>query len=297
MKRKELGALLLLAALWGAPFLFYRVAAPVLGPIVLVCLRVALAGAALLVYATATRRTSNWQSRLRAFLVLGALNAAIPYVLIATAELHITASLATILNATTPLFTAVVAAVRLGERLTARTVLGLLLGVAGVAVLVGWSPLPLDPVLILAVAACLTAALSYALAGVFAKTAFAGTPPLTLAIGQQVGASLLLLPFALPIAAAGKTAFHPSAAVVASVLGLALLCTSLGYLLYFFLIESVGPTRTLSVTFLMPGFGVLWSVLFLGETVGAGTFAGLGLILASIFLVTGHRPSPDRAAV
>jgi drug/metabolite transporter (DMT)-like permease len=170
----------------------------------------------------------------------------------------------------------------------------LLLGLAGVAILVGWSPLPVDPLLILSVGACLTAALSYALAGVFAKTAFAGTPPLTLAVGQQVGASLLLLPIALPLAATEKTDRHPAAGVVVSVLGLAVLCTSLGYLLYFFLIDRVGPTRTLSVTFLMPGFGVLWNRLFLGETAGAGTFVGLGVILAGVFLVTFGATPPRR---
>jgi drug/metabolite transporter (DMT)-like permease len=257
--------------------------------VVLACLRVTLAGAGLLLYAVALRRSVALRARWRAYLVLGALNGAIPYSLIAAAELHLTASLAVILNGTTPLFTALVAALWLRERLTARMVVGLLVGVGGVAILVGWSSLPLDRVLLLSVGASLAAALSYGLAGVQAKTAFGRTPPLTLAIGQQVGAALLLLPFALPLAVVNAPANRLSPGVVAAVVALALLCTSLGYLLYFYLIVSVGPTRTLSVTFLMPVFGVLWGVLFLHESVRPGTFVGLGVILASVLLVTGLR--------
>jgi drug/metabolite transporter (DMT)-like permease len=287
MRAKELAALFTLAALWGGSFLFIRIAVPAFGPVVLACLRVMLAGAGLLLYAAAARRSVALRARWRAFLVLGTLNGAIPYSLIAAAELHLTASLAVILNGTTPLFTALVAAIWLRERLTARIVVGLLAGLGGLAILVGWSPLPLDRLLLLSVGASLAAALSYGLAGVHAKAAFVGTPPLTLAIGQQVGAALLLLPFALPLAIVDPPASRLSPGVVAAVVALALLCTSLGYLLYFYLIVSVGPTRTLSVTFLMPVFGVLWGVLFLRETVRVGTFVGLGVILASVLLVTG----------
>jgi drug/metabolite transporter (DMT)-like permease len=115
VKPKEVLALVLLAAVWGAPFLFYRVTAPELGPIVVVFLRVLLAGGALAFYARLIGREAFWRPRWRSFLVLGALNAAIPYTLIASDELHLTASLAAILNATTPLFTAVVAVVWMKE--------------------------------------------------------------------------------------------------------------------------------------------------------------------------------------
>jgi drug/metabolite transporter (DMT)-like permease len=261
------------------------VAAPALGPVTVVILRVALAGSALAAYAAVTGREVAWRPRWRAFLVLGALNATIPYALIATAELHLTASLAAILNATAPFFTAVVAAVWLGERIGPRTAIGMVVGLIGVAAVVGWSPLPVDWRLLASVGASLTAALSYELVGVYAKRTFAGTPPLTLALGQQVGAMLLLLPLVGPLTMAGKTNFKPSAGVVASVVALALLCTAVGYLLYFFLIGSVGPTKTLSVTFLMPPFGVVWSALFSGEAVRPSTVAGLGVILVGVYLV------------
>jgi len=292
MRPRDLGALLLLAALWGGSFLFIRIASPALGPLALVDLRVLLAGGALLVYAAIARRLPTWRSWWRRYLILGALNAAVPFTLIATAELHLTASLAAILNATTPLFTALVAAVWLKERVTAPKAAGLALGVVGVAVLVGWSPLPPSDAVLLSVGASLLAALFYGLGGVYAKAAFGGVPPLALAIGQQLGAGACLSPFA----ALTLPAMRPSPGILVAVVVLALLCTALGYLLYFHLIGRVGPTKTLSVTFLIPVFGLLWSALFLREPVGIGTFAGLALILASVTLVTGVRVLPGRRA-
>jgi drug/metabolite transporter (DMT)-like permease len=289
MRIRDVGALLMLAALWGGSFLFMRIAAPVLGPVVLAELRVGIAGIALLVYAATIRALPAFRARWRRYLALGALNAAIPYTLIGAAELHLTASLASILNATTPLFAAVVAAVWLKDRLDAKRGIGLILGIAGVAILVGWSPLPLNAVIILSVGASLAASLSYALAGVFSKVAFTGMPPLALAIGQQLGASLLLLPLALPTAVVTTPTHGLSVGVALAVVALALLCTSLAYLLYFSLIANVGPMKTLSVTYLVPAFGILWSALFLHERLRIGTLVGLAIILASVALVTGTR--------
>ena len=139
----------------------------------------------------------------------------------------------------------------MGEALTKGKVVGLVTGVVGVAVLVGWTPIALNGVVLLSVGASLLAAFSYALGGVYAKRAFAGTPPLALAIGQQTGAAMLLL----PLAVASLPTETPSLPVTLSTLALALLCTAVAYLLYFYLISSVGPTKTLTVTFLSPVFG------------------------------------------
>lgn len=283
MNARQLGALFLLGALWGGSFLFIRVAVGALGPLPLMELRVGLAAVALALYAFAVSRLPDLRSRWRQFLTIGALNAAIPFSLIATAELRLTASLAAILNSTTALFTAVVAAAWIGETLTSRKVAGLLTGIAGVAVLVGWTPIVLDAGVLLSVGAVLAAAFSYALAGVYAKKTFAGVPSLTMALGQQTGAALLLL----PLAAATAPTEPPSAEVAFAVLGLALLSTAAAYLLYFYLIENTGPTKTLTVTFLIPILGLLFGVLFLGEPVGSGTVVGLCIILASVALVNG----------
>jgi len=280
---RELGALILLGALWGASFLFIRVAVPVLGPFVLMELRVGLAAVALALYAAALARTPELRARWKQFITIGTLNAAVPFSLIATAEIHLTASLAAILNSTTALFAPLVAAAWIGESLVPRQVVGVVSGILGVAVLVGWDPISLNGAVLLSVGAVLAASFSYALGGVYAKRTFAGVPSITLAIGQQAAAATLLL----PLAVATLPAELPSEAVALSVLGLALLCTAAAYLLYFYLIRSVGPTKTLTVTFLIPVFGLLFGVLLLGEPVGIGTLIGLGVILTSVALVTG----------
>lgn len=283
MNARELGALILLGALWGASFLFIRVAVPALGPFVLMELRVGLAAAALTLYAAALARTPELRARWRQFIVIGTLNAAFPFSLIAIAEIHLTASLAAILNSTTALFAPLVAAVWIGESLVPRQAVGVVSGILGVAVLVGWDPIPLSGAVLLSVGAVLVASFSYALGGVYAKRTFAGVPSMTLAIGQQAAAAGILL----PLAVATLPGELPSPIVALSVLGLALLCTAAAYLLYFYLIRSVGPTKTLTVTFLIPAFGLLFGVVLLGEPVGIGTLTGLVVILASVALVTG----------
>ncbi len=277
--------MILLGAIWGSSFLFIRVAVSALGPFVLMELRVGLAAVALALYAFALRRAPKLRYRWKQFLVLGTFNAAIPFSLIATAEIHLTASLAAILNSTTVLFAALVAALWIGEALTSRKVAGIVVGIVGVAVLVGWDPIPLNAITLLSVGASLAAALSYALGGVYVKRAFTGMPPLTMAIGQQVAAAAILL----PLAAFTVPAEMPSLTVAISALALALLCTAVAYLLYFRLITNVGPTKTLTVTFLSPGFGVLFGVLILDEPFNLGTVAGLGIVLLGVALVTGIR--------
>ena len=283
MKTKDLLALILLGAVWGLSFLFIRIAVPALGPFLLMELRVGLAALALAPFALALGRVPEVRARWKQFLAMGTLNAAVPFSLIAFGEIHITASLAAILNSTTVLFSVLVAAAWLGDPLTGRKIAGVALGVVGVAVLVGLDPLPVNGVVLLSVGASLLAALFYALAGTYAKKTFSGVRPLTLAVGQQTGAAALLL----PLAAATLPGEVPPLRVALAALGLAILCTAVAYLLYFTLIQNVGPTSTLTVTFLSPGFGVLFGVVLLGEPFGVGTLLGLGIILASVALVTG----------
>ena len=283
MGARDLGALILLAALWGASYIFIRVAVPALGPFVLMGARVALASGALALYAVLLARgMPKFRSRWKEFLIVGATNSAIPFTLIAAAELELTASLAAILNSTTALFVAVVAAVWIGESLTVRKVVGLLLGFAGVVVLVGWDPVPLNGAVLLAVGAMLAASLSYAVGGVYVKRTFAGVSPLAMTIGQQGAAAAILL----PLAAASLPGEAPPLPAALSALALALLCTAVAYLLYFRLIENVGPTKTLAVTFLIPVFGLLFGVVLLDEPVGLGTLVGFAIISYGVALVT-----------
>ena len=283
METRDLGALLLLGALWGASYMFIRVAVPALGPFALMGLRVALAASVLALYAAfLVRDLPKFRSRWREFLIVGATNSAVPFTLIAAAEIELTASLAAILNSTTALFAAAVAAVWIGEALTMKKVFGLVMGLVGVAVLVGWDPIPLNSIVLLSVGAMLAASLSYAIGGVYVKRTFAGVPPLAMAIGQQAGAAVLLL----PLAAVSLPEEAPPLPAALSALALTLLSTAVAYLLYFRLIENVGPTKTLTVTFLIPVFGLLFGAVLLGEPVGVGTLVGFGIILYSVALVT-----------
>jgi drug/metabolite transporter (DMT)-like permease len=282
MGARDLGALLLLSALWGASFIFIRVAVPELGPFILVELRVGIAAATLALCAALLGRLPKLRARWRQFALLGTVNVAIPFSLISAAEINLTASLAAILNSTTVMFTAMVAAVWVGDALTARKFVGLVLGIVGVTVLVGWDPVAMNWVVVLSVGAMLAASLSYALGAVYAKRTFAGSPPLAIAIGQLTAASMLVLPLAA-VSVPGR----PSTTVVLSVLALALLSTAVAYMLYFRLIENVGPTSTSTVTLLVPLFGLLFGVVLLDEPVGLGTFAGLALILSSVALIAG----------
>jgi drug/metabolite transporter (DMT)-like permease len=236
------------------------------------------------------RRVPSFKGHWREFFILGTINGAIPLTLIALAELNLPASFAAMLNATTPLFTALVASIWLKDRLTLKKVLGLLLGMVGVGALVGLSPLPLTGVVLLSAGASLLAALSYALGNVYAIRNFQGTSPLALSIGQMVTSGIVLIPFALlrlPVA-------FPSTRVILAFLGLSLISTSIAYLLYFHLIQSVGATRTAIVTFLVPVFGLLWGMLFLQEMVTPGTLAGLAIILSSVFLISGISLRPHK---
>jgi drug/metabolite transporter (DMT)-like permease len=283
MGTRDLGALLLLSALWGASFIYIRVAVPALGPFVLVELRVGLAAVVLALCAALLGRLPKLRRRWRQFALLGAVNVAIPFSLISAAEINLTASLAAILNSTTVMFTAVVAAVWMGDALTARKLVGVALGIAGVTVLVGWDPIAMNWVVALSVGAMLAASLAYALGSVYAKRTFADSPPLAIASGQLTAAAMLML----PLAAVSAPEQSPSTIVVLSVLGLALPSTAVAYMLYFRLIANVGPTSTSTVTLLVPLFGLLFGVVLLDEPVGVGTLAGLVLILSSVILITG----------
>lgn len=283
MKLGDFAALMLLGVLWGASFIFIRVAVPEVGPLTLMGLRVGLAASALILYAVLARRQLGLRGRWRQFLFLGAVNSALPFTLIAFAEIQLTASLASILNSTTVLFSAVVSAIWLGTTLTVQKVIGVVTGLIGVAALVGWDPIPLNLPVLVSVAAMLLASLSYALGANYVKRNFSGVPPLGMAIGQQTAATGILI---VPATVAAPVS-SPSGVVIVCVLGLAVFSTAAAYLLYFRLIENVGPTSTVTVTFLVPVFGLLFGVVLLGEPFGWGTLAGLGIILLSVALVTG----------
>jgi drug/metabolite transporter (DMT)-like permease len=285
MPLRSLVMLVVLAALWGGSFVFMRVAVPAIGPVPLTFARVALAALALLVVAVAQRRVPDFRTHWRGLAVVGIVNSAMPFVLFCFAEQYVSASTAAILNATSPFFGAIAAAVWLGDPLTVRKLAGMTLGLAGVGVVVGWHTEPITVDVALAIAACLGAALCYGLGGVYAKRRMQHVQSFALACGSQASAALALVP-ALPF----TTIPGPvSALVVANVVALAIASTAIAYLIYFRLIADVGPARALMVTFLIPLFGVLWGALFLGEAVTPNMLEGGVLILAGLALALNLR--------
>ncbi|CUS06332.1 conserved membrane protein of unknown function [Candidatus Promineifilum breve] len=282
-------SLLLLGAVWGASFLFIGVAAPAFGPLTLMLVRVLVAGLLMLGVAVVTQGrpvggTLQLRANWRIYLAIGLLNSALPFTLIAFSELRLPASLAAILNSTTPLFTALMAAAWGSEPLTGRKGLGVILGMAGVAVLVGGAPLTLDRAALLAVGASLLAALAYGTGTVYAARHITGLPAATASTVQLLAAAVWLV--GPGVVAAPRT--PPPGAAVAALAALILLSTTFAYLLYFFLLKNVGPTRTASVTFLVPVFGSVWAILFLNERFSLGMLAGLAIILVSVALVVGR---------
>jgi drug/metabolite transporter (DMT)-like permease len=292
MNTRQTAALLLLSAVWGASFLFIRVAAPVLGPFPLMAARVLIAAAALWAFALFRRTPVAVAPYWKRLLVLGLVHAAAPFALIAAAEIHLSASMAAVLVAAQPLFAALFGAIWLDERITAKRVAGVVLGLCGVGVLMGWSPVALDRSTALSAGATLAAAACYAMGGIYTKRRLAEAPVLTLALGQQLGAAVwLAVPAALALPRASV-----SHAAIAALLGLALVSTALAYLLFFWLIGQVGPVKTSTVTYVIPAFGVLWGTLFLNELPTAGVLAGLGCILTSILLVNNTAPRASLAS-
>ena len=294
MRVPDLARLIILAAIWGASFLFIRMAVSSLGAAWLTELRTAIAALAMLAYARAIGFDLEVRRNLHAYLAIGALSVALPWSMFAYAGHYINASYLSILNASTPWFGAICGALWLGEPLTPRMALGLALGVAGVALMVGFGPIEVTPNVIFSAVLCFGGAACYALAGTYLKRRAAGVPPLAVSTGSLFAASLMLLPF-LP-GVPPSTVFTWKVSI--AVLGISLLGGAAAFLLYFRLMSDVGPTKTLTVTFLIPLFGVLWGVIFLHEELRMAIVVGCGLVLGGTALVvrTGL-PPPSAGSV
>ncbi|WP_305856461.1 DMT family transporter [Balneatrix alpica] len=274
--------LLTLAALWGASFLFMRQAVPEFGPFALIFLRVAIAGVALLPLLLWRRQVRRMVQHWRPLLVVGVFNSALPFTLISYALLSLAAGMGAILNASAPLWSLLLALLLLGQPASRSSVLGLTAGLAGVIMLV-WHKVQMGEVPWLALLAALAATLSYALAALYSKAKLAGVAALVTATGSQLLAALLLF----PLAVAFWPEQQPSWPAWQAVILLALGCTALAYLLYFHLIEAAGAQKAISVTLLIPLFGMLWGAWILDETISLSMLIGAGLVLLGTALANG----------
>lgn len=283
MSRHSALQLLLLAAIWGASFLFLRIGVPVFGPARLIFLRVALAAVFLSVVALWLRHGLALRGNLRHYLVMGVLSAGLPFLLYGYAAQALGASMLAIVNAMTPVFGALVAALWLRMPMRPLAMLGLALGFAGVLLVVGADLGTRGAEDWLSWLAALGAPLCYAIATSYTKKHAAAIPPFAQAHGSCWSAALTTLPLALLLPARAE----PVAADWMAVLALAVLCTGWAYLIFFRLLAAIGPARTMTVTFLIPVFGVLWGHLFLGEPVTLPMLLGGLIVLLGTALANG----------
>jgi drug/metabolite transporter (DMT)-like permease len=275
--------LLLLGIIWGASFLFMRIAVPEFGAVALAEMRVAIAAMILLAALT-------WRGGVRQMIVLaapltvvGVVSSALPFLLFAWATLTITAGTAAVVNATAPLFGALVGYLWLRDRLRPLQSLGLAIGFAGILILL-WDRIAVSvDGAAWAIGACLLAALSYGVAVNFTKRNLTGVSSLVCSAGSQLASAVLLAPLAVLF----WPSVMPSANSWLSALALGVFCTGLAYVIYFRLIARIGPAKAITVTYLVPVFGMLWGEVFLHEPITAGMLAACGVIVLGIALATG----------
>jgi drug/metabolite transporter (DMT)-like permease len=294
LRPRDIAELIALAALWGASFLFMRIAAPAFGPVALVAVRVG--GAALFLVPLLALRgqmpelVRHW----RPIAVVGVTNSALPFLCFTYAALSINAGLSAIFNSATPLFAAVIAWAWLAHRMTPARVLGLAIGFAGV-VWIAWDKVGVKAGgSTWAVVACLAATLCYGFAPSFTKRRLAGVAPLAVAAGSQLAATVFV---ALP-ALLFWPSDPPSPSAWLTAAALAFFCTGLAYILYFRLIAHAGPANAVAVTYLVPIFAVAWGGLFLGESLSWRLVAGCAVVFVGTALATGVvRPRPGTRPV
>lgn len=287
MSIKEWGLIIILSIMWGGSFFFVGVALKEVTPLTVVFCRVALASLILLavVYIKGLKMPSS-PSVWAAFLVMGLLNNAIPFTLIAWGQTHIESSLAGILNATTPIFSVVLAHfLTKEEKLTKNRIIGVLIGWIGVALLIGVDSMQSSAIEIIGQLAMLGAAFLYAFAAIFGRR-FKDINALVVATGMLCCSSIIMLPVTLAIDQPWN--LSPGLMSMASLLGLAAISTSLAYIIYFKVLAASGPTNILLVTFLIPISAILLGTLVLGDHIGWNAFAGMGIIFLGLIAIDGR---------
>lgn len=293
MRVEDYIRLLLLAAIWGASFLFMRIAAPEFGAINTAFLRVFFGFSGLAVILFVLKSSFKFEGKFKSSLILGVINSGIPFFMYCLAARWLPAGYSAILNATTPLMGALVGFAFFGEKLTTRKWGGVILGLVGIMVITTVGESHSTNETIAGALACLVATGCYGVAGFLTRRWISnkgGLDPKTVAFGSQVGATLFLLPFFIWSTTTGPSINWLQGDVWASVLAVGIICTAFAYILYFRLIADIGPLRSLTVTFFIPPFAVLWSYLALGETITEGFIIGAVIVCVSVWLIV----SPEK---
>ena len=291
MRPADLARMVTLAALWGGSYLFMRIAVPHLGAEWVVEGRTLAGGFVLAVFIALTGRGFELRRHWRGYAVIGVMGVAAPFWLIATAVKSIDASTAAILNATSPIFSAIVASIWIRDRLTVEKVAGIALSIAGIAILVGWTPQPMSHAQLIACLLSLAACVCYGWISVFTKVRMKDAPTSAISAVSCLVAAGALAPFT----PWGAIAAPVPPIAWGAVLALGVASTGIAFILYYRLIADLGPVKAVMVTLLIPVFGIFWGVVFLGEPVTPGRLAGCAIVLAGCALALGLVRLPFRA--
>lgn len=299
MRPIDLLRLLSLAAIWGASFLFMRIIAPELGTFATAFFRVLFACLGLLAILWVVRVRWDFRGKLKRCLILGIINSGVPFALYAVAAQLLPAGYSAIFNATTPMMGVLIGALFFAEELTLRKIAGVLCGLGGVALLTRTGPVAFDMSLLIGALACLGATACYGFGGFLTRrwiNSQGGLSSELVAIGSQAGAALCLLPLFLVSLYTSPPESWGGSTVWLSMIGLGVVCTAFAYILYFRLLADIGPVRTLTVTFIIPPFGVLWGALLLDEPLSWAYVYGGALIALALWLVLKQTPATAPAA-
>lgn len=285
MKKQNIVLLIILSAIWGSSFIFMKHLAPKFGPLLTTFYRGLFAFLFLYIILMIQKHKINWKQHYKYFLVIGLINTAIPFALFSFAALHINSSLSAIMNSTSPLFSAMLGGLLLIEEFHSKKIVGLLLGIIGVVIISMNGQENSSDMFVLAIIACLVAALCYAIASLIIKTKATHIDSKSLATGSLFFASVFIL-FALPFnhGDGSATLIEYGYAVAFGVI-----CSGLAFLIYFKLIREEGATKALSVTYLIPLFGIMWSAIFFQETLSNNTYIGGIIILIGVYFINSKR--------
>lgn len=294
MSRSNLARLLLLSLIWGTSFMLMRIAAPVFGPMLTTFGRAGLGALTLYAFARYRGVDMEWRRNAKIYLVIGLANTAIPFSLFAWSALYIPSAYMATMNSLAPVFTAVFGFLMLAERLTPLRICAFLLGLFGVAVLVGIGPTDVTPHVIGAVLAGIGAAVNYGFSATYTRMHAGKIPSLATAAGSQCAAAMALLPFALPGIPHALEFGTLQASLAVIILGL--ICTGLAYALFFHLIASEGASKAVTVTFLVPATASIWAWLLLSEPITPGTVAGISIVLIATAMALGLLKLPLRTS-
>ncbi|WP_440056964.1 DMT family transporter (plasmid) [Pseudoalteromonas sp. T1lg65] len=278
---KGILTLILLGAIWGASFLFMKVAAGVLGPAVLIEVRVLLGALTLATVGWVLKRKLEFMKYKKHFFIMGLFSSALPFLLVAYAAQTLDASLLAILNSTAPIWGVIVGVIWFKTRVKPAVWVGCGLGVAGVVTLVGFDSTNLTAANALPLLAAILSPCCFGIVSHYVKKA-PQLPPFTYAHGSLWSSVIFVLPFTLfmPINE------PPTVSIITAVLILGVICTGVAHILYFNLVEEMGPSSALTVTFLIPIFGIVWGHIFLDEVIGINTILGGMLVLLGVCFVT-----------